>query len=221
MTPSLVSASVQKARQASFCLSAIPPLSPSGLSLPVPIPSRLDSDPSSLAPTVFLGGLTCSKFHPPPWRARLPHLHRPLSPLSSRSAKATFLHSTALSWLPSRHLHLTISTAAPPSPPVHSGLAEDVTSYPGVILDFSHCSHSQITAKYYWFKLLNISWVCFPPLYPYIISLTESPQESPSSSPTSKRPTRVIDLAYTPVTPLLNTLQYLPITRFPNTKLAA
>lgn len=108
VTPSLVSASIQKARQASFCLSAIPPLSPSGLSLPVPIPSRLDSDPSSLAPTVFLGGLTCSKFHPPPWRARLPHLHRPLSPLSSRSAKATFLHSSQLAALqapPSHHIH--------------------------------------------------------------------------------------------------------------------
>lgn len=127
--------------------TSLPPLSPSGLSLPVFIPSRLDPDPWSLAPIVFLGGLTCSKFHPLPWQPGLPLLHcghRPFSP-ELQVSKGNLLQ--ALSGLPSRHCHLTISQAGPcPSSTLwpsrrHRQLPR---SYPWLLPLLSQPNHHQV-----------------------------------------------------------------------------
>lgn len=136
-----------------------------------------------------------------------------LSPPSSRSVKATSYKrsagcrpGTAISPYPKLAL----------APPAHSGLAGDIASYPEAILGFSHCSHSQITTKYCWFHLLNISESVSLPFIPKS-SLSQITRISQLFLHLPKAPRNDTHLCH----PLLNTLQYLPITRVPNTKLAA
>lgn len=121
---------------------------------------------------------------------------------------------TARSWLPSRNLHLTVSKAGSPSPPVHSGLVGDITA----TQELSLTSPTVLTAKFPLsttvLNLLNYTLGLFPSSISLNHLSHRSPQESPSSSPTFQRPPRMTDLD-TSVILLLNNPSVSPYHQIP------
>lgn len=109
---SLVSASTQRACWVSICLSDTL-LSPSGPSLHWPVPSKTGIRPLVLS--TRCSSLTSHLLRISP-TAFLLVAPISLSPkLQVGKDKPSF---TALTWLPSKHLHLTVSQADSPPPPV-------------------------------------------------------------------------------------------------------